>query len=377
MTVLPRASAGQKWNPGWPGSCFVLFSTFFCSMQPLVSILIPAYNSSEWVDEAIESALAQTWQRKEIVVVDDGSSDDTFAKARRYESESVRVITQSNQGASAARNAALGLAQGDYIQWLDADDLLAPDKIQQQLCRVNRDSESRILLSSAWGYFYYRPWKADFRPNSLWQDLSPVEWMLRRTERNKWMAIETWLVSRELTESVGPWDVSLIRNNDGEYFSRVICQCDGIRFVPEARSYVRRTNQSSITSQDICLSQAQLNSLMASFTKQIGYLRSLADDARARAACVKLLQDTLVWFYFNEKWNLVDQAMQMAAELGGQLEIPADSRKYSLVERLLGRRFTRRGRALAHTVRARLVVGCDKWLSRWKPRRNHPHGSWL
>ena len=98
-------------------------------MKPLVSILIPAYNASEWVADALRSALAQTWERKEIVVVDDGSSDKTLSIARLFESDSVRVFTQANQGAAAARNQAFLLSKGDYIQWLDADDLLAPDKI--------------------------------------------------------------------------------------------------------------------------------------------------------------------------------------------------------------------------------------------------------
>ena len=94
-------------------------------MTPLVSILIPAYNAEHWIADTIESALAQSWQHKEIVVVDDGSRDRTLAIARRYaSSRQVKVISQSNSGACAARNNAFANCQGDYIQWLDADDLL-------------------------------------------------------------------------------------------------------------------------------------------------------------------------------------------------------------------------------------------------------------
>src|ERR1700746_3048195 len=104
-------------------------------MKPLVSILIPAFNAEKWIADTLRSALGQTWERKEIIVVDDGSSDQTLAIARRFESEfdSLRVIAQRNQGAAAARNTALSHSQGDYIQWLDADDLLARDKIATQL----------------------------------------------------------------------------------------------------------------------------------------------------------------------------------------------------------------------------------------------------
>src|SRR5689334_15167297 len=98
-------------------------------MKPLVSILIPAYNAEQWIPEAIRSACAQSWSRKEIIVVDDGSTDRTLEVARRFASPEVNVVSTSNHGAAAARNHALRLSQGDYIQWLDADDILATDKL--------------------------------------------------------------------------------------------------------------------------------------------------------------------------------------------------------------------------------------------------------
>jgi glycosyltransferase involved in cell wall biosynthesis len=99
----------------------------------LVSILIPAYNAERWIAEAIRSALAQTWPNKEIVVVDDGSTDQTLHVARGFASKSILIATQPNGGASAARNHAFSLSQGDYIQWLDADDVLAPSKVSLQM----------------------------------------------------------------------------------------------------------------------------------------------------------------------------------------------------------------------------------------------------
>src|SRR6266566_242620 len=138
--------------------------------MPLVSILIPAYNAGPWLAESISSALAQTWGRKEIIVVDDGSKDDTLAIARRFEPEGIQVVTQSNAGAAAARNKAFSLSRGDYIQWLDADDLLAPDKIEVQLAATEGHRNKFTLLSSSWGQFYYRVSKARFRPSPLWCD---------------------------------------------------------------------------------------------------------------------------------------------------------------------------------------------------------------
>src|SRR5262249_13271987 len=102
-------------------------------IKPLVSILIPAFNAQEWIADTIRSALAQTWPKKEIIVVDDGSRDQTLSIAKQFVSKEVSVVAKGNEGAAATRNKAYSLSQGDYIQWLDADDLLAPDKIERQL----------------------------------------------------------------------------------------------------------------------------------------------------------------------------------------------------------------------------------------------------
>src|SRR5260221_5088771 len=96
-------------------------------MNPQVSILIPAFNAQQWIADTLRSAIAQTWESKEIIVVDDGSTDQTLAIARRFESACVRGFTQIHRGAAAARNCAFSLCRGDYVQWLDAHDPLAPD----------------------------------------------------------------------------------------------------------------------------------------------------------------------------------------------------------------------------------------------------------
>src|SRR5438128_6673995 len=131
-------------------------------MKPLVSILIPAYNAEGWIGDTLLSAIAQTWPRKEIIVVDDGSTDRTLAVAQQFESSGVRVVTHKNQGAAATRNTAFSLSEGDYIQWLDADDLLAPDKIAKQMEAADNCQSKTTILSSAWGPFMYRSYRTKF-----------------------------------------------------------------------------------------------------------------------------------------------------------------------------------------------------------------------
>ncbi len=124
-------------------------------MNPLVSILIPAYNHENWIAESIQSALAQTWPNIEIIVVNDGSTDRTAEIAKSFVPK-IKVVSTENRGLSAAVNTAYRHCSGDYIQELDADDLLLPDKIERQLRALREGDSNRILLSSPWAPFYYR-----------------------------------------------------------------------------------------------------------------------------------------------------------------------------------------------------------------------------
>jgi glycosyltransferase involved in cell wall biosynthesis len=96
--------------------------------SPLVSVIIPCYNHARFLGEAIESVLNQTYRRFEIVVIDDGSTDETSRVAARY--EGVRLISQSNHGLAAARNAGLRASTGSYKVFLDADDRLLPKALE-------------------------------------------------------------------------------------------------------------------------------------------------------------------------------------------------------------------------------------------------------
>jgi glycosyltransferase involved in cell wall biosynthesis len=302
-------------------------------MKPLVSILIPAYNAQEWIADTIISALGQTWSRKEIIVVDDGSTDQTLAIARQFASKDVVVVTQRNQGASAARNHALSLSQGDYIQWLDADDLLSTDKIAKQMQALDEMETTRTLMSSAWGYFSYRATRAQFSPTSLWCDLSPVEWLRRKMRENLFMQTATWLNSRELTNAAGPWDVRLATDDDGEYFCRVILASETVRFVPGAKVYYRitRSTRCSYVGHSDKKKDAQLLSMQL----HVKHIRSLEDSERVRAACVTYLQNWLINFY-PERPDLVEESKMLAASLGGRLEVPRLRWEYTWIKPLFG-----------------------------------------
>lgn len=329
--------------------------------QPLVSILIPAYNAEHTIAETIRSGLAQSWHAKEIIVVDDGSRDGTLAAARRFESKQVTVVSGENQGAAAARNRAYSLCQGDYIQWLDADDLLSPDKIEKQITALPLNGDRRILLSSPWAPFYYRIRDSRLVRNSLCQNLSPLDWLLYKLKENLHMQTATWLTSRELAEAAGPWDTRLLGDDDGEYFCRVLLASKRITFVPDAKVYYRICPSNRLSF--IGVSDKKKNAMWVSMKLHIQYVRSLEDSDRVREACLQYLQNWYSVFYPSRP-DLVAEFNFMALDLGGQLEVPRLRRKYAWIEPVFGWGFAERVQNALPQLKLSFVRSLDLMLYR-------------
>src|SRR5262245_44059625 len=112
--------------------------------QPLVSVVIPTYNSCRFLIETVESALAQSYPHVEVVVVDDGSTDDTAAVLAPYQSR-LRYVYQQNQGPSAARNRGIAEARGELLAFLDADDIWLPDKVARQVDALGRAPRAGLV----------------------------------------------------------------------------------------------------------------------------------------------------------------------------------------------------------------------------------------
>ncbi|HEX7860395.1 MAG TPA: glycosyltransferase family A protein [Verrucomicrobiae bacterium] len=335
-------------------------------MIPLVSILIPAYNAAEWISQTLSSAIAQTWPNKEIIVVDDGSTDDTVAIARQFESHGVRILQQKNQGAASARNHAYSVSRGEYIQWLDADDLLAPDKISLQMQRAD-PAFPRVLFSCAWGTFIYRPAKAHFFPTDLWCDLDPAEWILRKFEQPIYMQTSSWLVSRELTEKAGPWNTNLMGDDDGEYFCRVIIASTHVRFVPEAKVFYRCAGNNRLSY--VGTSNPKLEAHFLSMQLHVQYtLNALGSSERVRAALLTYLQRFMIYFY-ERRPDIVNELQKMAYKLGGHLHAPVLPWKYAWLQNLFGWTFARKAQLQLPQVRGHILSLADRALWRFEGGR--------
>lgn len=299
-------------------------------MKPLVSILIPCYNAAPWLAETLRSALGQTWSNLEIILIDDGSTDDSLIIARQFDHPHLRIIAQDNQGAAATRNRALKISQGQVIQFLDADDVLNPDKIERQMELLQAHPD--CLISGAWARFHNSAHEATFMPEPLWQDMDPVDWLVCAWSGHWMMPPAAWLVPRSLIQAAGFWEESLSLNDDGEYFARVILASQGVRFCPTAYSYYRSGNGNSLSGRKSANAWASQYRALA---LQSQHLLAVEDSTRTRQVCANLMQ-RFIYEVFPDVSSLRNLAARQVRQLGGATEKPKGGPLFQIAASLMG-----------------------------------------
>lgn len=217
---------------------------------PLVSILIPLYNSETFIEETILSAINQSYKKIEVIIVDDGSTDSSLSIAKKYESDSVKVFTQNNKGASSARNYAFEKSSGELIQYLDADDILHQEKIAHQVEYYLKDKNDYKLINCIWGRFNDNVDNVKWENQLINKDYSnPIQWLIDSWNGLGMTQPGTWLCSKKIIESAGPWNETLSLNDDGEFFTRILLLADSISFVNDSKVFYRSNIISSLSNQ--------------------------------------------------------------------------------------------------------------------------------
>ena len=307
-------------------------------MPALVSILIPCYNAAPWLAATLESALGQTWPNCEIILVDDGSRDASLAAAEPFRPRGVTVIGQPNRGAAAARNTALRASRGEWIQYLDADDLLAPNKIELQLAAAARQP-GEFIHAARWARFTDDPSSARFVPEVLCCDADPVSWNVLKLEEHAMMHPAAWLSPRSLVERAGPWDETLTLDDDGEYFSRLVLFSAGVRYCPEAITLYRSQLASSLSRSK---SARAWDSALRSIESIASRLLALEDSPRTRHACA-LATQRLIYEFYPRAPQVRRRAEALVARWGGAPDArPMGGTRFHQLSRVLGWRIARR-----------------------------------
>jgi glycosyltransferase involved in cell wall biosynthesis len=301
------------------------------------SIIIPCYNAEPWLASTLESALAQSLPEKEIIVVDDGSTDRSLDVAKTYESRGVRVIHQSNRGASAARNRALAEATGDFIQFLDADDLLHTRKLETQVSAL-RERPAGFVASGRWGRFVSGVEDARFVDVPVFRNLSSMQFLRLAAHEGHMMHPAAWLTPAKIAREAGPWDESLSLNDDGEYFARVLLASRGIIYCAEAVSYYRSSIPGSLSKRK---DNRAKRSLFHSLELTASHMIQADPSAETRCDIAAMYQRALHEIYPAPK-DLIDETVRRIGEFGGKITAPPMGPRSKMLARFIGWKATKR-----------------------------------
>lgn len=206
-----------------------------------VSIVIPTYNRMHSICDAVDSALAQTYLQREIIVVDDGSTDDTAAILKRY-GDNIRYIFQENQGVSAARNRGITESSGEWVAFLDSDDIWMPDKLEKQVSAI-RAAGLKVCLTGHEDDFGNKflgfGERLDYGERAVLND--PLRLVLKG---NYHPLVQSLLIDRALLMWLGSFDRTLAVAEDTLLISRIAFSC-GLVFINEPLFVLRRKRTSS------------------------------------------------------------------------------------------------------------------------------------
>jgi glycosyltransferase involved in cell wall biosynthesis len=244
---------------------------------PLVSIVIPCYKQGHFLGEAIESVLDQTYTNYEIIVVDDGSPDDTSQVASRY--AGVRLIRQENQGLSAARNRGIGESHGEVLVCLDADDRLLPGALESGLACMAQRPESEFVFGR------YRAIREDGAQSGVISDLYAGDLYLGLLTRNCIGPVAPLIFRREIFDKVGGFDTNISPASDYDIYLRIARQYPTHRhngIVAEYRVY------NSSMSADMGL---MLRAVIISLRSQRRYVNGDVERERAYGAGLKFWRE--------------------------------------------------------------------------------------
>jgi glycosyltransferase involved in cell wall biosynthesis len=311
-------------------------------MSPLVSILIPVYNAEKYIGEAIQSAVNQTWPEKEVIVVDDGSDDNSLTIAKQFAGQHIRVFSQKNKGPSAARNYALSQARGEYIQFLDADDLLSTNKIEDQI-NLLMNCPGNICMGPTIHFFNDDAIDKKNIDHDWMQEGSnnPVDFLIKLyggdvvgPKYGGMVAIHSWLCPKNVLDKAGLWNEELTVDDDGEYFCRVILASEGIKYAFNGISFYRKyKNGNSMSSKT---GYEANKSMLKSAKLKTKHLLHQTANPLAKTALSRVLHANAINFYPQYK-DMYKEALFLAKTLDSNLKVkPYNSGIKKVISLILG-----------------------------------------
>jgi glycosyltransferase involved in cell wall biosynthesis len=211
----------------------------------LVSVIIPCYNAERWVREAIQSCLDQTYRPIEIIVIDDGSTDGSLAVIKSF-GDAVRSETGPNRGGCAARNRGIALSRGRYIQFLDADDYILPQKIEHQVSHLEATGDDGVY--GDWLFQYHYNSDDSVSGNRFVKSDPPGDLITALLEGSWWVASNALLWQREAVIHAKGWDEQLRIGQDFDFFVSMLLSDSKVSYLPGQSSVYRHYGSPRVSS---------------------------------------------------------------------------------------------------------------------------------
>jgi glycosyltransferase involved in cell wall biosynthesis len=213
------------------------------AIEGLVSTIIPVYNRPKMVSEAVKSVLAQTYRPIEIILVDDGSTDETPAvldELAHNHPDTIYVVHKKNNGPGLAREAGRLVARGEFIQYLDSDDMLLPEKFELQVTGLRQCPECGVSYGKTRHY--------QLPPDIPWKQTGEkIEFMFPAFLKQRCWSTPTPLYRRTVVDAAGPW-TNLKQEEDWEYDCRIASQSIRLHFCDRFIAEIGTDGQNSLSS---------------------------------------------------------------------------------------------------------------------------------
>jgi glycosyltransferase involved in cell wall biosynthesis len=285
----------------------------------MVSVIVPTYNRASLILETLESVYAQSYRPIELIIVDDGSTDNTRDIIKQWqnglkniEGFNIYYYWQENHGGAAARNFGLSKSIGEYVQFLDSDDLLHKNKIEAQVA---------VLLSNPAVQAVYCAWRTLFTSGILkygpWcqkQAMPSEDSMLRGYISGSWFVPpHVFLFSRNLVDSIGLWDTKLVQGQDRDYVIRILI--NGCKFL-------------HVPSVHVCCRRHLGDHVSSRFGKDKLKQRIMSSVRIMQKAYLALLSKGMAQMYLNEFGDWYQHIVNYAANFGEHVEISNLDRRF-------------------------------------------------
>jgi glycosyltransferase involved in cell wall biosynthesis len=297
-----------------------------------VSVIISCYNSASFLEDSINSVLNQSFKELEIIIVNDGSTDDTDEKISQFLDSRIKYYKIPRSGQSEALNFGLSVSSGDYIKFFDSDDIMNITHIEDQLNAIN---ESRTSIAScSWSRFYNNNLSDSvLRPESVWKDMESFEWLKQSlSQKNDMMPGWLWLIPRNILEITKAWDNELTLNNDLVFSTKLLLNTLNVKFVNSAHIYYRSGNNISLSNRN---DESSFKKALLATDIAVNLILAREDTVQTRLICANRYQK-LVYQFYPKYPELLLEIKTKIYKLGGSNVNPQLGGKTKFISHIVG-----------------------------------------